>query len=304
MSKENPLVSLLIITYNQEDYIRETLEGAFAQTYSPLEIVISDDNSTDDNFTIIKNMISEYSGPHTIVTNQNSQNLGMGEHISKAMLLSKGELIVINGGDDISLPNRVQMIYDQWILSEKKTVGFFSNVQLVDQFGKDMGIMFKTIPEYTANLTSFIEKTKKISIKGNPLCWMLGCSAAIDRKVFDTFGSMDKNVLQEDGVFAFRSLLLGDMKYIDSVLVKYRRHGNNIFNPTDLKKVLYLQKSEYFYKLQWYHDALKIGADSEVIKAVKSIVRKAYLHNEILKIPMVGQSILRAKKIVKKIFFK
>ena len=78
MSIDKPLLSLLIITYNQEDYIRETLEGAFSQNYSPLEIVISDDNSTDGNFSIIKDMVSEYAGPHTIIINQNSQNLGNG----------------------------------------------------------------------------------------------------------------------------------------------------------------------------------------------------------------------------------
>lgn len=304
MIQEKPLLSLLIITFNQEEYIKETLQGAFDQTYSPLEIVISDDNSTDNNFTIIKTMVAEYSGPHKIIINQNSQNLGMGEHISKAMQMSHGELIVINGGDDISLPDRTQIIYDEWVSSEKKTVGFFSNVQLINQFGEDMGTMFKIIPNYTKSLTSFLHKTKSPSFKREPLCWLLGCSAAIDRRVFDQFGAINKNVLQEDGVFAFRSLLLGNIQYIDSILVKYRRHGNNIFDPADLKKVLYLLKSEYYYKLQWYDDAVKIGADFKVIKAVGKIVKKAYLYNAILKIPMFGKLFLLLKNNIKKIIFR
>ena len=224
----------------------------------------------------------------------------MGEHISKALKLSNGELIIINGGDDVSLPTRVQTIYNEWISSDRKVIGFFSNVQLIDQFGNDMGNMFKNIPEYTENMQSFLKKANDFSIKKQPLCWLLGCSAAIDRKVYDRFGDINKSVLQEDGVFAFRSLLLGNIRYIDSVLVKYRRHGNNIFDPTDLKKVLYLQKSEYYYKLQWHTDAIKIGADSEVIKTVKKIVDKAHLYNVILKIPMVGKSVLLFKNVIKK----
>jgi len=298
---KRPLLSLIIITYNQEKFIEETITGALSQTYSPLEIIISDDNSTDNNFQTIERMVSEYSGSHKILINRNSRNLGMGEHINKALSLSNGELIIINGGDDISSPERAQVIYNEWITSKRKTVGFFSNVQLIDQNGQDLGIMFKSIPEYTKNLQSFLEKANQFSIRKQPLCWLLGCSAAIDRRIFDKFDMINKNVLQEDGVFAFRSLLLGDIQYIDSVLVKYRRHDNNIFDPTDSKKVLHLLKSEYFYKLQWYRDAVKIDADSKVIKTVKNIVTKAYLYNEFLKVPMLGRSVLYLKKIVKKV---
>ena len=53
-SMEGPLVSFCVKCYNQERYIGEALEGVFAQTYRPLEIVISDDASTDRSWEIIQ----------------------------------------------------------------------------------------------------------------------------------------------------------------------------------------------------------------------------------------------------------
>ena len=55
MNNERPLVSFCIVTYNQEKYIRAAIEGALKQTYSPMEIIISDDCSTDGTYKEILN---------------------------------------------------------------------------------------------------------------------------------------------------------------------------------------------------------------------------------------------------------
>ena len=44
---DRPLVTFALFAYNQEQYIREAVEGAFSQTYEPLEIILSDDCSSD-----------------------------------------------------------------------------------------------------------------------------------------------------------------------------------------------------------------------------------------------------------------
>ena len=59
----NPLISFVLLAYKQEKYIREAVEGAFAQTYSPLEIILSDDASPDGTFEIIQEMAAAYQGP-------------------------------------------------------------------------------------------------------------------------------------------------------------------------------------------------------------------------------------------------
>ena len=51
---ERPLVTFALFAYNQEKYIREAVEGAFSQTYQRMEIILSDDCSTDSTFDILK----------------------------------------------------------------------------------------------------------------------------------------------------------------------------------------------------------------------------------------------------------
>jgi glycosyltransferase involved in cell wall biosynthesis len=45
-----PLISFLLLSYNQEEYINDAVDGAFSQTYSTLEIIISDDCSNDNTY--------------------------------------------------------------------------------------------------------------------------------------------------------------------------------------------------------------------------------------------------------------
>jgi glycosyltransferase involved in cell wall biosynthesis len=88
-----PLVSFVLIAYNQEQFIAEAIQGAFAQTYSPLEIILSDDCSRDGTFRIMEEMANAYHGPHTVILNRNPKNLGIGGHVNRVMELAQGEWI-------------------------------------------------------------------------------------------------------------------------------------------------------------------------------------------------------------------
>src|SRR6056297_3729012 len=93
---DRPLVTFAVIAYNQERYIREAIEGAFAQTYHPLEIILSDDCSSDRTYQIMKEMAAAYDGPHKVVLNRNEPNLGVVPHIDRVMNLVRGDFIVVN----------------------------------------------------------------------------------------------------------------------------------------------------------------------------------------------------------------
>jgi glycosyltransferase involved in cell wall biosynthesis len=69
-----PLVTFAVFAYNQEQFIREAVEGALAQTYSPLEVILSDDASPDRTFEIMQQVASQYRGPHRVILNRNSTN--------------------------------------------------------------------------------------------------------------------------------------------------------------------------------------------------------------------------------------
>ena len=110
-----PLVSFVIIAWRQEPFIRAAVEGAFQQTYSPLEIILSDDCSPDGTFDIMREMAESYRGPHQVRLNHNERNLGLGGHVNRCMELVRGELVVVAAGDDISVPRRTETLVKAWL---------------------------------------------------------------------------------------------------------------------------------------------------------------------------------------------
>ncbi|RYZ52291.1 MAG: glycosyltransferase [Sphingobacteriales bacterium] len=113
--KEMPLVTFALFAFNQENYIEEAVEGAFSQTYSPLEIILSDDCSTDRTFEILEEKVLSYTGPHKVRLNRNVPNVGLIAHVTKVQEMATGAFIVTAAGDDISMPDRVAELVEVWL---------------------------------------------------------------------------------------------------------------------------------------------------------------------------------------------
>src|SRR5688572_20785087 len=131
---ERPLVTFYVITYNQSRFVREAVESALAQTCSPIEILLSDDCSTDDTFEIIQETVKGYSGPHTIILNRNERNLGLSEHLNRIHELASGALIIAADGDDVSDPQRTKRCVEAW-LKNGKPAALASSVSCIDAAG-------------------------------------------------------------------------------------------------------------------------------------------------------------------------
>lgn len=120
-AKNSPLVSLLLITYRQENFVEPALKSALAQTYRPLQIVVSDDCSPDKTFGVIEKIAREYRGEHRLDLHRNPKNLGVAGNLNRGWELCRGEFIVIQAGDDMSVPQRTEQLVSKWLHSEKKT---------------------------------------------------------------------------------------------------------------------------------------------------------------------------------------
>ena len=211
-----PLVSFVLLTFNQEMYIEEAVKAALQQTYEPLEIIISDDVSTDRTFEIAKAVVDEYRGAHRVILRRNAANMGINPHINFAVKEAKGEFVVIAAGDDVSLPDRTEILVRHWQLGSS---GVFSNALLIDAQGSSKGLFVR--PGYKHKVD-----WREMVLSGTHGAW--GCTLSWEKRVFDVFGSMPENILGEDAVIPFRCALLKGVAYIDEPLVKYRDHGGNV----------------------------------------------------------------------------
>jgi glycosyltransferase involved in cell wall biosynthesis len=224
-----PLVTLYVMAYNQERFIREAVEGALAQTYSPLEIVLSDDCSTDATFEIIQHVVRKYSGPHRIVVNRNLSNLGLSEHVNRIIELANGELIIASDGDDISRPDRAARCVEAWI-EHGKPAGLFSSVDCIDAAGHPSGKdgdswfgAFRPREHETRSL-----RLLRFSKHGSPR--LVSCSGAWTKELWEAFGPLLPGLWFEDDVISFRAWLYDRIVFIPEALVRYRQHDANVFN--------------------------------------------------------------------------
>src|SRR3954469_5886970 len=128
-----PLLTFSIGAYNQEPFIRQAVAGAFAQTYSPLQIILSDDCSSDRTFEIMAEMAAAYRGPHEVVLNRNPKNRGLVAHVNRVVELMRGELLVVSAGDDISLPHRTTAVWEAWEATGRKAFSVHSQVIHIDE---------------------------------------------------------------------------------------------------------------------------------------------------------------------------
>ena len=213
-----PLITLAISTYNHEHYIRAALEGAFSQTYQPLEIIISDDCSEDETFNIIQRQARLYRGNHQIRTYRNPCNLGLARHLNHILKKAKGELILFAAGDDISYPDRTAKTYEAWLSSGKKTLAIFTQARVIDHYGRRHGLF---IPEVTSKML-----TAEWMIKHYPVAH--GFGLAISRQLIELFGPLPEDISREDVVIPIRAAILEPLLYLEKPLVYYRRHSQNL----------------------------------------------------------------------------
>ena len=280
LGDDRVLATFFLITYNQEQYVREAIKGAFSQKYSPLEIVISDDCSTDGTFRIIEEICRGYEGPHKVLLNRNPVNLGLIGHINSMTTLSSGELIVYAAGDDISLPDRTTKLVERYLSSGRRASLIHSSVYLIDNAGTIEGTRVPVVIEHGMSIA-------EMALSG---ALIIGATSAFTRKIEETFGSIRYHKCIEDLVMGFRSALIGGLDSIHEPLILYR-HTSGITARSDMLKQTYDQwtkrkicdKEAYVAVLsQRIDDLIRIG-NVDLLPLLKSkrseelLIRKVWI---------------------------
>lgn len=208
--------TIYVMAYNQERYVHMAVASALAQDYPALEVVLSDDASTDRTFDIMKEAVADYDGPHKVVLNRNPENLGICRHINRIFELSSGELVVQNAGDDISDPNRVSTLMAAWRAADQRPLTIYSRAQIIDETGKAV--------EMTRQSSHLAETATTEEILTHGII-ALGATCAWSRRLHEKFGPLPEGLLVEDLLTTFRSSLDGGVAFVDLPLVGWRTGG-------------------------------------------------------------------------------
>lgn len=101
-----PKVSILIPCYNQEDVITQTVLSALNQTYENIEVIVSDDASTDETPNLLIELQKKF--PDKLKILLNDTNVGVTQNHTRGLFECSGEFITFLDGDDIFLPEKIK----------------------------------------------------------------------------------------------------------------------------------------------------------------------------------------------------
>ena len=216
---ERPLVTFAVFGYNQEPFIRDAVEGAFSQTYSPLEIILSDDGSSDRTFEIMQEMAAAYRGPHQVRAVRQDPNLGTVKHLMAVARLGRGLLLVVNAGDDVSHPDRTSVIEREWTRTGASAYSSF-----YDEIAEDGRVLRKNCEFPPSADTQWLFENSRVAKRKDGVVQSVpGFCAAYERSFWADLPVPKHKLFVEDGLATILLNIRGQVIHrIEQSLISYR----------------------------------------------------------------------------------
>lgn len=290
---DKPLVSICIPTYNGEQFIVEAMESAITQTYSNLEIVVSDDASNDNTLQLIKQFREKSKISINIFHHQPN---GIGANWNNCIKQSKGEYIKFLFQDDILYPTCIEEMVR--VLEHDYRIGLVASKR---EFMVETSYVNEEINKWIQGFGD-LQAALKLPLKNG--------MRILDKKLFksDLFLEapknkvgepsavlFNKNVVKKTGYFRedlnqnldyefyYRILKKYKIAILEKELVKFRLHqqqatnvnkGNDDSDYVKYDEIIYYQ---YF----WYLNRKK---QLELLKRYNPIVKLYFKYNSISKV--------------------
>jgi GT2 family glycosyltransferase len=211
-----PRLSLLLLVYNQAGTVEQAVNSCLAQQGETIEVVLSDDASTDDSYLRLQHLAAKYHGPHRVLLNRNPHNLGIGAHLNRLVEISHGELLVVAAGDDESLPLRCQRLADAWEAAGRRPDLLASPLNDLGADGSLHGVVsVDDLGPWT--LDRWLCERPHV----------IGAAQAWTRRAFERFGPLHPHIAYEDQIMTFRAMAGGGALTLPDALVNYRRGGTS-----------------------------------------------------------------------------
>ena len=228
MMNPPPLISVVMICYNHEKYIDEAVRSILSQTYTDFELIIVDDGSTDDTFEIIQG----YDDPRIIALTQ--ENSGPSIALNTGIMKSAGEYIAIMSGDDLSLPQRLEVQLRQ--IEEENADMVFSLPEIIGENSEVLGQEARS-GFFGREFDSTPDLYKSLFYSGNFLCApSCFCRQSTIKKV----GRFRRGLIQlQDFDYWIRACKKNlVIKLYEKPVIQYRSSQGSLTKPSNIRHLL------------------------------------------------------------------
>ncbi|HMN04885.1 MAG: glycosyltransferase [Flavobacteriales bacterium] len=230
---ELPLVSICIPTFQGERFLEEAMRSAFAQTYPALELVISDDGSTDGTLAVVDRLRPEAPMPVRVVKHRPS---GIGANWNNCVRHAKGAYIKFLFQDDLLAPNcvarmvamagsapEVMLVYSRRRLlhdpDNPQDAAWVARYGELHRAWRNARVEEGVMPGRTLLRDPALLDLPRNKIGEPP-------AVLLDRRVFNRHGWFSTELRQAlDYVFWYKVLRYGQVGFVDEELVTFRLHA-------------------------------------------------------------------------------
>ncbi len=276
----NPLVSICIPTYNGESYLQEALDSVKIQTYNNIEVIISDDSSTDNTLKIVEKFKEEFKYPVKIFRHKPS---GIGANWNNCVNKSNGEYIKFLFQDDILVSdciekqiNIIQQYNLKAVCSRRFIIDEDSKI-LNNDWSKKYGDLQKKLDFKKKYIYIFTKKDLRYlsnlvyNIFGEPDTFLYHKSLF---KKIGLFHPKYKQIL--DLEFSYRILKKFNIGIIDEKLLLFRIHDSqatSVNQKLDLKEHEKLDDYVSFTFFQYLNGSKRSSYLSKKIPFYKTLLK-------------------------------
>jgi glycosyltransferase involved in cell wall biosynthesis len=266
-----PLVSIIVITYNSAPHVLETLNSARAQTYRNIELIVTDDCSTDNTVEVCRTWINENKDRFVradIITA--TKNSGISANCNQGAGKVKGIWIKFIAGDDILVPDSIQSFIDFSYVSPQAEVIISKQHSFIESNGTKDFIYVR--PEVCAENKAFYVTDASVEVQYNYLLrrkvLIAGPAYIIKKDLLAALDYYDERYrLLEDYPLFLKILERGNKVYfLDKVTVEYRLHENAV-SQSDMKGKIYpdYYKDWFSFLMRYNLKHLKILSKADLL---------------------------------------
>ncbi len=261
--KSTPLITVLMPCYNALPYLTEALDSIVNQTYTNLEVLCINDGSTDGTAEVLK----EYAKNDTrIRVIHNEQNIKLIKTLNKGIDLSNGKYIARMDADDISLPNRIEILYNK--IQEHNVDVISSGYSVINENNHKIN---NHIPICTSS-----KSIEYASFFVTPIAH--ACSLIKKDCLNEVRYRNKEKYLHTEDYRLWTELLEKNKKIINitNILYKIRNNSNSVSH-----KYEDLQKKNFYHTLQEYNNTMGFNCNINIAKIIGLRIDKRVTPNDL-----------------------
>lgn len=285
---DKPLVSILIPSYNHQNYVQDAIKSAINQTYKNIELYVIDDGSSDSTFEKIEEMRELCEKRFKNVVFEKREHTGLIPNINSFIERAQGKYILNFASDDCVKEDIVEYAVD--FLEENPNYAIFApDNEIMDSEGKiaywdkNRNLVYDKKSAKYLTFGDFLKKEKKYIDFNSPEYGTYPTLAfgnyitnglVIKKEVYDKIGLYNQDAPFEDWWFNLQVAKYYKIKYYDKPLFCYRWHNSNSIKNTEKMNIAYNKTIELEKNI------LKNIDLNSVLPSVRDFIEKGYCYKK------------------------